>query len=87
MHHALAQVLKREFLRYGDIASIKVMWPRDEEQRRRARNCGFVAYMVRVLGLECAGQCAHALSARYGSPAKALCDCTLTLSGIAAFFM
>ena len=45
---ALAQVLKREFLRYGDIASIKVMWPRDEEQRRRARNCGFVAYMVRV---------------------------------------
>lgn len=41
-------VLKREFLRFGDIASIKVMWPRDEEQRRRARNCGFVAFMVRA---------------------------------------
>ena len=41
------QVLKREFVRFGDIASVKIMWPRDEEQRRRARNCGFVAYMVR----------------------------------------
>lgn len=43
------QVLKREFVRFGDIASVKIMWPRDEEQRRRARNCGFVAYMVRPL--------------------------------------
>lgn len=40
------EVLKQEFLRYGDIASIKVMWPRDDDQRRRGRNCGFVAFMV-----------------------------------------
>ena len=42
------QVLKREFVRFGDIASVKVMWPRDEDQRRRGRNCGFVAFMVRA---------------------------------------
>ncbi len=41
------QVLKREFVRFGDIASVKIMWPRDEDQRRRGRNCGFVAFMVR----------------------------------------
>ena len=43
------EVLKQEFLRYGDIASIKVMWPRDDDQRRRGRNCGFVAFMVSPL--------------------------------------
>lgn len=40
-------MLKREFVRFGDIASVKIMWPRDEDQRRRGRNCGFVAFMVR----------------------------------------
>jgi U2-associated protein SR140 len=40
------EVLKREFGRFGPIASVKIMWPRDEEQRRRARNSGFVAFMV-----------------------------------------
>lgn len=40
------EVLKREFGRFGAIASVKVMWPRDEEQRRKGRNCGFVAFMV-----------------------------------------
>ena len=40
------EVLKREFGRFGPIASVKVMWPRDEEQRRRGRNSGFVAFMV-----------------------------------------
>ncbi len=42
------EVLKREFVRYGPIASVKIMWPRDEDQRRRSRNCGFVAFMVRT---------------------------------------
>lgn len=40
------EVLKREFVRFGPIASVKIMWPRDEDQRRRGRNCGFVAFMV-----------------------------------------
>ena len=42
----MLQVLKREFVRFGDIASVKIMWPRDDLQRMRARNCGFVAFMV-----------------------------------------
>ncbi len=46
-----AQVLKREFVRFGNIASVKIMWPRDDLQRMRARNCGFVAFMVRSLGM------------------------------------
>ena len=40
------QMLKREFVRFGGIASVKIMWPRDDDQRRRGRNCGFVAFMV-----------------------------------------
>lgn len=49
------EVLKQEFLRYGDIASIKVMWPRDDDQRRRGRNCGFVAFMVAAYSMRGAG--------------------------------
>lgn len=40
------EVLLREFGRFGPVASVKIMWPRDEDQRRRGRNCGFVAFMV-----------------------------------------
>ena len=43
-------MLKREFGRFGPVASVKIMWPRDEEQRRRARNSGFVAFMVGMHG-------------------------------------
>ena len=46
-----AQILMREFGRFGPIGSVKVMWPRDEEQRRRGRNTGFVSFMVRGPGL------------------------------------
>lgn len=35
------------FGRYGPLASIKIMWPRSEEEKMRERNCGFVAYMSR----------------------------------------
>ncbi|KAJ0965763.1 hypothetical protein J5N97_026901 [Dioscorea zingiberensis] len=31
-------------------ASVKIMWPRTEEERRRQRNCGFVAFMNRADG-------------------------------------
>lgn len=40
------EIMKKEFGRFGPIASVKIMWPRDEPQRRRGRNCGFVAFMV-----------------------------------------
>lgn len=42
------EILKREFGRFGAVASVKIMWPRDDDQRRRGRNCGFVAFMVRT---------------------------------------
>ncbi|KAK9835798.1 hypothetical protein WJX74_008275 [Apatococcus lobatus] len=41
------EVLRKEFARFGTICSVKVMWPRDDDQRRRGRNCGFVAYTTR----------------------------------------
>ena len=39
--------LKLAFGRYGPIASLKIMWPRDDDQRTRGRMSGFVAYMTR----------------------------------------
>ena len=38
------------FGRYGPLASIKIMWPRTEEEISRGRNCGFVAFMNRKDG-------------------------------------
>ena len=35
------------FGKFGPLASVKVMWPRTEEERARGRNCGFVAFMNR----------------------------------------
>lgn len=35
------------FGKYGPLASVKIMWPRSEEERARNRNCGFVAFMCR----------------------------------------
>lgn len=42
------QQLMEIFGRYGPLASIKIMWPRSEEEKQRGRNCGFVAYMSRL---------------------------------------
>lgn len=36
------------FGKYGPLASIKIMWPRTDEERARNRNSGFVAYMSRL---------------------------------------
>lgn len=35
------------FRKFGEINSIKVMWPRTEEEKARKRNCGFVSFMRR----------------------------------------
>ena len=40
-------ILINTFGIYGDIASVKIMWPRTEEEHRRGRNCGFVSFMHR----------------------------------------
>ncbi|KAL3670081.1 hypothetical protein V7S43_004397 [Phytophthora oleae] len=41
------EALKAEFGRYGEIYSVKIMWPRSEEERARRRNCGFVSFYER----------------------------------------
>ncbi|UJR37661.1 hypothetical protein I4U23_030357 [Adineta vaga] len=35
------------FGRYGPLASVKIMYPRNDEEKSRGNNCGFVAYMSR----------------------------------------
>lgn len=41
------EVLYKEFSRYGPIASVKIMWPRSDDERKRGRNCGFVSFLDR----------------------------------------
>ena len=41
------EMLCEEFGKYGPLASVKIMWPRTDEERARNRNCGFVAFMNR----------------------------------------
>lgn len=41
------QVLMMEFRRFGAIGSVKVMWPRTDDEKARGRNCGFVSFMHR----------------------------------------
>lgn len=41
------EMLCQHFGKFGPLASVKIMWPRTEEERSRNRNCGFVAFMRR----------------------------------------
>ncbi|XP_062522101.1 U2 snRNP-associated SURP motif-containing protein-like [Corticium candelabrum] len=41
------ETLCHYFGKYGPLASVKIMWPRTEEERTRQKNCGFVAFMKR----------------------------------------
>lgn len=41
------QDLMQRFGKYGPLASVKIMWPRTEEEKARNANCGFVAFMSR----------------------------------------
>lgn len=36
------------FARHGPLASVKIMWPRNEEEQRRPTRTGFVAFMTRA---------------------------------------
>lgn len=40
-------MLLNEFVKFGPIASVKVMWPRSEEEHARGCMSGFVAFMTR----------------------------------------
>ncbi len=44
------QQMMELFGKFGPLASIKIMWPRTEDEKSRGRNCGFVAYMSRKDG-------------------------------------
>ncbi|KAG1118627.1 hypothetical protein G6F42_013154 [Rhizopus arrhizus] len=39
--------LCQEFGKYGPIASVKIMWPRTQEEKDKGNNCGFVSFMTR----------------------------------------
>ncbi|XP_028322290.1 U2 snRNP-associated SURP motif-containing protein-like isoform X2 [Gouania willdenowi] len=41
------EMLCKKFCRYGPLASVKIMWPRTEEERGRVSNRAFVAFMTR----------------------------------------
>jgi U2-associated protein SR140 len=41
------EVLFKQFSQHGAIASVKIMWPRTDDERKRGRNCGFVSFMER----------------------------------------
>ena len=41
------EVLTRIFGKHGPLVSVKIMWPRGEEQKNRPHNCGFVAFKNR----------------------------------------
>ncbi|KAG2192549.1 hypothetical protein INT46_002256 [Mucor plumbeus] len=39
--------LCQEFGKFGPIASVKIMWPRTQEEKDKGNNCGFVSFMTR----------------------------------------
>ncbi|XP_068186468.1 U2 snRNP-associated SURP motif-containing protein [Antennarius striatus] len=41
------EILCKEFAKYGPLASVKIMWPRTDDERCRTSNRAFVAYMTR----------------------------------------
>jgi len=43
----IEELLLELFGRHGEINSVKVMWPRSEEEKARKRNCGFVSFKRR----------------------------------------
>ncbi|PHJ16408.1 rrm domain-containing, partial [Cystoisospora suis] len=41
------EFLCQQFGKYGNITSVKIMYPRTEEEKKRNRNCGFVSFESR----------------------------------------
>mmetsp|Transcript_36985 Transcript_36985/g.47798 ORF Transcript_36985/g.47798 Transcript_36985/m.47798 type:complete len:1038 (+) Transcript_36985:104-3217(+) len=41
------ETLNELFAKFGEIYSVKIMWPRTDEEKARKRNCGFVSFMQR----------------------------------------
>jgi len=47
------EILFKEFGKFGRISSVKIMWPRTEEEKTRPRNCGFVSFHDRPAAEKC----------------------------------
>ncbi|OBZ83902.1 U2 snRNP-associated SURP motif-containing protein [Choanephora cucurbitarum] len=62
--------LCQEFGKFGPIASVKIMWPRTQEEKDKGNNCGFVSFMTRkdaaeaIRGLD--GKELHGFTLRVG---------------------
>lgn len=59
--------LMKLFGQFGPLASVKIMWPRTEEEKSRNRNCGFVAFMKRKDGDKALSALKGSLSIPVGS--------------------
>lgn len=57
------EFLCQQFGKHGVITSVKIMYPRTEEEKRRNRNCGFVSFETRPQ----AGKLEHYELAKQGS--------------------
>ena len=42
------ELLYEIFRKFGEINSIKIMWPRSDEEKDRKKNCGFVSFKKRA---------------------------------------
>jgi hypothetical protein len=60
------ETLNEIFSKFGEIYSVKIMWPRTDEERNRKRNCGFVSFMVR-------GDAADAKEAMHNAELEGYC--------------
>jgi U2-associated protein SR140 len=54
------------FGEYGDINSVKIMWPRTAEEKMKKRNCGFVSFMHRDDAADALVSLISAFAALYG---------------------
>jgi len=45
--NATEETIQKIFGKYGHISSVKIMWPRKDEERGRQHNCGFVSFQDR----------------------------------------
>ena len=43
-HEVTEDLLARIYSKYGEIESIKLMLPRNDDERKRKRNCAFIKY-------------------------------------------
>lgn len=43
-HEVTEEMLARIYSRYGEVEAVKVMQPRNDEERKRKRNCAFIKF-------------------------------------------